>query len=221
MKKYKHQGMTLLEITVVLLVLIALAGLVVPYVGGISRKALCDATDVSMANIKRAIMDRYYLDTLGSFPVSNGGTDYSLHYLFAAGGRPTFDPGTQVGWRGPYLTTAAMLESQAALATNLTSAAGTYVHRAFVDNDGVVLDAWGRPIVIQVPTVAQCDGITGLVGTATDYCARLVSAGSGSGFGAGNADIETTIAGNRGNDDRVLYLTAATPAADVNPDCDQ
>ncbi|NOR80836.1 MAG: hypothetical protein GQ529_08390 [Methyloprofundus sp.] len=113
-----------------------------------------------------------------------------------------------------------MLESQADLAPNLTSAvAAGYVHRAFADNDGVVLDAWGRPIVLQVPTVAQCDIITG-IGTEAGYCARLVSAGNGSGFGTGNADIETTIAGNRSNDDRLLYLNASTPAADVNPACD-
>ncbi len=136
MKQFKQLGMTLLELTVVLLVLIALAGLTVPYIGGTNRKALCDATDVSMANIKRAIMDRYFLDTLGHFPVSNGNTDFSLHYLFASGGWPAFDPDSQVGWRGPYLMNGATLESDSALDTNLTSAAGTYVHRAFVTRWG-------------------------------------------------------------------------------------
>ena len=43
---YKKQcGVTLLELTVVLLILIALAGLAVPYVGGTAGKALCDADD--------------------------------------------------------------------------------------------------------------------------------------------------------------------------------
>ncbi|OQK17204.1 hypothetical protein AU255_04745 [Methyloprofundus sedimenti] len=220
MNKIKQQGMTLIELTVVLLVLVALAGLIIPYFSGTSRKATCDVTDVSMTNIKRAIMERYYLDTLGKYPASKGGSDFSLYYLFDAGGWAAFDPDTQIGWRGPYLMNGITLASEAALATNLTSAAGTFVHRAFADGDSVVLDAWGRPIVIQVPSVAQCDSITGLTGTAAGYCARLVSAGAGSGAGIGNADIDTTIAGNRAGDDRVLYLKAPTPAADINTACE-
>lgn len=208
MKKNTQKGMTLIEITVVLLVLVGLAGLVLPYVGGVSGKALCDATDVSMENIKKAIMDRYYLDTLGAFPVDRANTDYSLKYLFISGdGVGTdwfaFDPDTQVGWRGPYLSMSATLDSEAALATNLTAAAGTHVETAFVDGDSVVFDAWGRPIVIQNSPAGF----------------RLVSAGSGAGLGVANADIETTIAGNRVGDDRVLYLNTPTPAVDINPAC--
>ena len=202
---YKKQcGVTLLELTVVLLILIALAGLAVPYVGGTAGKALCDATDVTMANVKRTIMDRYYLDTLGAYPVSAGGADYSLKYLFISGGRPDYDPDTQVGWRGPYLTNSAILAFEADLMTNLASAAGTYVHSAFADGDAVVLDAWGRPIVLQV----------------NGSVARLVSAGPGSGLGISGADIDTGITDNRQADDRILYLNAPTPAADVNPRCD-
>jgi len=104
MKKITEKGMTLIELTVVLLILVALAGLVIPYIGGTSRKALCDATDVSMANIKKVIMGRYYLDTLGAFPKNTkAGTGYSLHYLFA---KPAdwnvFDIDSQVGWNGAY-----------------------------------------------------------------------------------------------------------------------
>ncbi len=160
-----------------------------------------------MANVKRALMERYYLDTLGKFPASYGGVDYSLKYLFVSGGWPAFDPSTQVGWRGPYLQTAATLATQAGLAANLTSlpAAG-YLHRAFTDGEPVVLDAWGRPLVLQV----SAGGV-----------ARLLSAGPGSGVGLGRADIETLIGGNRANDDRVLYLNATTPVADMNVSCSE
>jgi len=48
--------MTLIELRVVMLILIALAGLALPYVSGTTSKALCDATNVSMANIKKVIM---------------------------------------------------------------------------------------------------------------------------------------------------------------------
>ena len=214
MEHKKHQGMTLLEITVVLLVLIALAGLTIPYIGGTSRKALCDATDISMANIKRAIMDRYYLDTLGKFPQDlsvlspNTPPKYNLHYLFSDrnldGSRihKPFDPDTATGWRsGGYLQGGITLES------NLS---GNFSDTSYTDplkqNHIAAIDGWGRPIVIQEH---PSNGF------------RLVSAGPGSGLGIENADIETTIAGNRSNDDRILYLTAATPAADTNPDCDQ
>lgn len=199
-----QSGMTLIELSVVLLILIALAGLATPYLSGTGRKALCDATDVTMANVKRAIMERYFLDTLGTFPATQGGSDFSLHYLFNAGGWSSFDPDTQVGWRGPYLMSSVQLESAAALPTNLGSAAGTYVHRGFTDNDNIILDGWGRPIIIQ-------NSPNGF---------RLVSAGPGFGIGMNNADIETTIAGNRNNDDRVLYLNAPTPAGDINLSCD-
>ncbi len=66
------------------------------------------------------------------------------------------------------------------------------------------MDGWGRPIVIQ----HSPNGF------------RLVSAGPGSGPGIGNADIETTIAGNKAGDDRVLYLNAPTPTSDINTACD-
>lgn len=247
MKKQTQSGMTLIELAIVLLILVALAGLVVPYMGGTGSKALCDATDLSMQNIKKAIMGggsgaAFYLDTLGYFPKDKkAGTNYSLRYLIvqpldsANGGWDNFDPETAVGWRGPYLMTSATLGS--ALASNLASDAATYdlatdtytlaggspyVHQKFTNPDIVINDAWGRPIVIQVPTVSDCKTILGLTSNPKEgYCARLVSAGPGLGLGIDNADIETTITGNRNSDDRILYLNAPTPVADINPGCDQ
>ena len=212
MKQKKQLGMTLLELTVVLLILVALAGLAIPYVSGTNRKALCNATDITMANIKRAIMDGYYLDTLGKFPQDldgltvNGTPSYNLHFLFAdtnlavSRTHKAFDPSSAIGWRsGGYLQNGFVLES------NLT---GTFANSTYTDpflaNHIVVMDGWGRPIALQV----------------TLGVARLVSAGFGSGVGVGKADFETTISGNRAGDDRVLYLNAPTPSADINLDCE-
>ena len=244
-----YAGVTLLELTVVLLVLSALAELVVPYMGGTSSKALCDATDLSMQNIRKAIMGggsgaAFYLDTLGYFPKDQKtGTNYTLKYLMdkpldsANGGWDAYDPETAVGWRGPYLMSATTLDakyidgdtSNGELAPNLKDT-GTYKHTAFLADDSIVNDGWGRPIVLQVPTVSDCqNNIIPSSPSKEGYCARLVSAGSGSGLGIGEANIETTLASKRpvasahtlGSDDRILYLNAPTPASDINPSCDQ
>lgn len=106
----RQTGMTLIELTVVLLVLIGLAGVAIPYVSGTSRMALCQATDASMQAVKTAIMGGganagFYMDTLGYFPKATKSTtaDYNLRYLFEQSTWPTYKPKTAVGWRGPYL----------------------------------------------------------------------------------------------------------------------
>ena len=238
MKKITEKGMTLIELTVVLLILVALAGLVVPYVGGTSRKALCDATDVSMQNIKSVIMNRYYLDTLGYFPKdTKAGSDYSLHYLFTQPAtQPTgwnnFDIDSQVGWRGPYLQNGMTLDAAASLHSSFTSTT-TYTNKVFANGDSIVLDAWGRPFVLQViesDTDNKCWGVI----TSENFCARLVSAGKGhngpglfANSGGEVAFIETTESmlgqnsdqGDGIGDDRLLYLNIPTPPGDENTPC--
>lgn len=225
--------MTLIELTVVLLILIALAGLALPYVSGTSSKALCNATDVSMANIKKAIMDRYYLDTLGKFPATKGGSDYSLHYLMTSGGWQNFDPDSQVGWRGPYLQGAITLDATDisnldSSFKDISAAPNHHVNKDFVASDFTVFDGWGRPIILQVTD--DCDDWdVDVPSMSGQQCARLVSAGPFGGLGLGNAGIDTQIIDNaatltveeqhRQNDDRILYLNAPTPAQDINPSC--
>lgn len=118
-----QRGLTLLELTVVLLILIALAGLVVPYVGDTGRTAMCQVTDATMQAVKEAIMggkggSGFYGDTLGFFPaVTKGGHQYTLHFLFsskdvdaASDSWTPYNPKTAVGWHGPYLMTGASLD---------------------------------------------------------------------------------------------------------------
>jgi len=207
--------MTLIELTVVLLILVALAGLALPYVSGTSRKALCDATDVSMMNIKQVIMQRYYLDTLGNFPVTKGSGDYSLNYLFVNGGWGTFDPDSQVGWNGPYLQGAQVLGSDLTTG-NFDSL--DYTKLKFYEGNNAVMDSWGRPFIIQVIDQDGDDKCWGLVVNEAK-CARLVSAGSGSGLGISKGSIDTKVIENKQNDDRLLYLNIPTPASDINESC--
>ncbi len=224
-----QKGTTLLELTVVLLVLVALAGVAIPYVGGTGRMALCQATDASMQAIKSAIMGSganagFYMDSLGYYPkaTKSATADYNLRYLYESSGWPAYNPQTAVGWRGPYLMSGAPVP--AGLDDSFKNVydpadATTYGYTVHIDitadNGSHVLDAWGRPIIIQVPYKS-----TAPAGYQLEY-ARLVSAGPGSGIGAANAVIDTTIhdnneASNRG-DDRVLYLKMPDPG--VNEPC--
>jgi type II secretory pathway pseudopilin PulG len=226
--KARQSGMTLLEITVVLLVLIALAGLVVPYVGGTGSAAMCKATDATLQAVKQAIMGGkagpgYYADTLGTYPkASQASTDtgYNLKYLFDQGSWPTYNPKTGVGWRGPYLSTGGLVsgtllhDSFGTVFDPGAPATDAYVHVDIKnDNGSQVFDGWHRPIILQIPYFNDA--------LQSDY-ARLVSAGPGSGLGSSEAAIDTTIqsenASDRG-DDRVLFLNIADPGS--NNACDE
>jgi len=215
-----QKGMSLLELTVVLLILIALAGLAVPYVANVNQLALCQATDASMQAIKTAIMggganSGFYQDTLGYYPKATKTTtpDFDLRYLLEQGSWANYNPKTAVGWRGPYLTQGsavpAGLDSSFSVPFDPATASAGTVHRVLGGSQ--ILDAWGRPIILQVPYDLH---------TATynfDY-ARLVSAGAGNGLGISQASIETKIQYDSSNvttpfpkaedraDDRVLYL---------------
>lgn len=227
--KTMQSGMTLLEITVVLLILIALAGMVVPYVGGTGGAAMCKATDATLQAVKQAIMGGkagpgYYADTLGNYPADRGDIDYNLKYLFIAGDKdeddsipdwPAYNPQTGVGWRGPYLMTGISLADKTKLAANFSN--GTYVH-ALADGDSIVMDGWGRPIVLQVPPTCS-------ISTNPTDCARLVSAGPGTGIGLSDADIDTKIENNEDasdrGDDRVLFLKIPDPYDKGNTSCQE
>jgi len=238
-----QKGMTLIELTVVLLILIALAGLAIPYVGGTSQMALCKATDASMHAIKTAIMGGgantgFYMDTLGSFPKKTKGpttADYSLHFLFTRTDSEwnDYNPKTAVGWRGPYLMQGRSLDATVLNALDASFDDASKVHTKNKKYDGVdadttetvteaeklfhVMDTWNRPIIIQVP-------LSCAYSTNPNGCARLVSAGPGNGITASDASINATIgssdASDRG-DDRVLFLKIADPYPEGNRPCDE
>jgi len=226
-----QKGMTLIELTVVLLILVALAGLAIPYVGGTNRMAYCEATDASMQAIKTAIMgggvnSGFYTDLLGKYPRNKFNVDeYNLRLLYEIGGWRAYNPKTAVGWRGPYLMSGSKIPSglndSFKDVYNHSTASDKVVHVDMTaDNGSHPIDAWGRPIIIQVPY--DSSGVANL-----DY-ARLVSAGAGSGISPSDASIDTKIeysttfpdAADRG-DDRVLYLKMPDPLVGGNQPCNQ
>jgi len=92
-------GFTLLELTVALLILIALAGVVLPFTQGTVEQAACQATDATLMAVKEAIMGSgagpgYYSDMgnhLPQYRIDDNGDGkiddkdahiYHLHFLF-------------------------------------------------------------------------------------------------------------------------------------------
>lgn len=249
--KNTQHGMTMLELSVVLLVLIASAGLVVPYVGGTGHAAMCQATDATMQAVKEAIMggaagNGYYADMLGEYPKATKGADtadYNLTFLFT---KPAvwgaYNPQTGVGWRGSYLTSGGHIDaayvdgdvnngeldaSFARVGTDVfdpDTNSGGKVH-ALIKNtvDAQVFDAWRRPIVLQAPYYDD-DGAGPHAAAYHPEYARLVSAGPGNGLEIGAAIIDTPITEKDAasrGDDRVLYLANPDPKAGGNTPCDQ
>ena len=54
---FRQLGLTLIELTVVLLILVAMAGLVVPYISGTSNMAECTATDATIESASTAVLE--------------------------------------------------------------------------------------------------------------------------------------------------------------------
>lgn len=146
----RRAGLTLMELLVVLAILIALAGVVVPLLTTQVSSSQLDATYQSMLAIRQAIMGQpsYYMDTKGlylgayfpartNFPpglstttvavADAAGMPATLNDLFVNPGivytnlnNATFDPLSQKGWRGPYLN-----QSMGNLNTVVSTSGGT------------------------------------------------------------------------------------------------
>lgn len=142
------KGLSLLELIVVLAILVALAGIVLVRVGpdlrfNVGGEALSAeeiATRQTFAVVRSAILGSD-VGTPG-FRQDTGRYPETMAELFE---RPTdvppFAPAYGIGWRGPYiLPTGARYTVDPAI--GFTDDYGD-------DGDPAVLDAWGRPIVLQ------------------------------------------------------------------------
>lgn len=230
MERPKTAGFTLIEMVIVIAVLAALAGLVVPMLSDQNRQTHETVRNASLNAIRNAwtgspaspglIAD---LKFIPGFTYTNRRN----HDLMVQGGFPAFDAVTGRGWRGPYVTGGLPVLNLRPGRQSLFPApsdqrfAGdaTFEARGFYGSGGVPLygvdgdvalgDEWGNPIVLQVPPLDAGNPLLDSELKCWRY-ARLVSAGSNGILETSLADrlaerlIDNSVAGR--GDDVVLFL---------------
>jgi prepilin-type N-terminal cleavage/methylation domain-containing protein len=158
--KMERRGFTLVELVIVLAVIAAAAGLVVPLINldsndGSGEGTLEQTAKVSLQRLRETIIGStdqagYYAD-LRRLPQTIADLFVAPVYLPAA--EQKFNPATRLGWRGPYVQ-------------NQSGTYGVDASRGFLADysaktydaaniDAAVLDPWGNPIVIQAPTTGS------------------------------------------------------------------
>lgn len=171
----RRRGLTLMELTIVLGVLAALAAIVAVSTAGVLDESRERITMASMREVQKVILNRYRLDmggkittvsTLEELVIATGfpGPDANdlesgrevhpqLHFLFT---RPSnsvaFNPLTGKGWRGPYLTPTSVRYP------NPAGEAGTvrgFTEQFGKEGDFAIFDAWNNPLVIQVESITE------------------------------------------------------------------
>ncbi len=179
-------GLTLLELVVVMAILVVLAGIMVGRGDVVASQAKETTTRVSLSTLREAISDQGYQPDVGHLPL------YMADLFVKPAGDPPFDPLTGRGWNGPYLVRWTG-KYQVDGARRFTLLYGN-------NGDPAALDAWGRPIVLQIPITAA---------TPEEQAAftRLVSAGLDGILQTNPNDLAPDIL-NEGavGDDLVLYL---------------
>jgi len=190
------RAFTLIELTVVIVVIAALATLVVSQVDGTLDDAEQTAARAILLTVAEACTGsaagRGFLADMRYAPGFYSDTLH-LHDLLERGNQVPFDPARRCGWRGPYLRPGAGVQNLNAARNGAFPAAderraiddASFLQRGFYldaatspygqPGDLTVGDPWGNPIVIQVPTAAAFSQPT----RAEDRLryARLVSAG--------------------------------------------
>ncbi len=158
-------GLTLLELLIVLTILVALSTLIVPTMGYLGRRSQRLAARENLYRLQNLIVNRYWND-MGDLPRPTLDLDGQvlepdrldhpqLRYLFVNPDRAAdpddpffFDKSPNMlsgrAWQGPYIS-----HTGARYAVNPTLGFDMLYG---LDGDPVVLDAWGRPIVLQLPT---------------------------------------------------------------------
>lgn len=199
-RRASRRGFTLVESLVVLAVLVVVGGVVLVRLGGATEDASAQVTHATLTQVRGVMLgdlDRPgYRGDLGTMP-------HRLTDLFRRpADQPPWVPALKRGWNGPYLRPGG--------ATYGTDEARGLSSIYAAEHDPVVLDGWGRPVVLQIP---NWDG-TGKPDAVDLLHARLVSGGPDGtiqtprtdAMASGAADFPTR---QECGDDLVLYLQVA------------
>lgn len=163
----RRVGITLMELLVVLVILIALAGLLLSMLSGTTQDAQATATRTNLQSLANVIA-QYRADNVGQMPLpgatgqSQGrlATQPQLRYLFINPANETtatsYNPFTKTGWNGPYAFTGSgtypdptKLDPYLAVNKNKTTfAANGFTTIYGLAGDPCVLDAWMNAIVL-------------------------------------------------------------------------
>ncbi|HWC89213.1 MAG TPA: hypothetical protein VG433_06150 [Pirellulales bacterium] len=148
---------------VVLVILAALAGLLLPLFGSLAFQSSTNATKENLRRLQELIINRHRPDMQGMYlasvtspganpdglPRAAPASPPQLRYLFLDPNTNTtsagYNPSTGLGWNGPYA-----LSGQGTYpGMNSDALANGFVSGAFgTSGDPIPLDAWGNPIVI-------------------------------------------------------------------------
>jgi len=212
--RQRRAAFSLIELTVTLLILVAVAGLVIPQFATTSQAAERSATLVNMCKLRDILIgtpDRPgYLQDMQSMSVGANATgipDFMHDLLIQPAAAVSFNVDSKLGWRGPYVA-------------NATGHFTAGLHASFapygLPNAPAVRDGWGNPIVLQWPNTVDPLNVR------AKYV-RLISAGAPSLPGAnGKVSVIETLDSvllpedltpdKRGND-IVVFLRVSDPYA--------
>jgi type II secretory pathway pseudopilin PulG len=155
----RRAGTTLVELLVVAGVLVALAGLLIGTLGGVHDAGVSGVTAETLVTLRDAILGRADAGQASGYLADTGALPAQLSDLFI---RPDaiapFEPAIGLGWHGPYLRTSTG-NYDINPGMGFTAAYGS-------PGEPAVLDAWGEPVVLQLPDPDD-----------SGLHARLVSAG--------------------------------------------
>ena len=228
-RRASFRGLTLIELIVVLVVLVALGAIIVPMFGNAGEDAREQSTRATMSRVAEAIVGpggyaevmSYARDPGGSgtddrigegsglpWPsdtdqINDGRADHpQLSFLFTApAGLPDYDPATRIGWRGPWLSTVTATPYE--VTGTFTAVYGLGDGRdGLPDDDLAPIDGWGNPIVIQLPDVSAS-----VITDEEIEHVRLVSAGPDGVINTPDNVLAPTDVG----DDLVLFLRRENP----------